>query len=47
VRNGALTVGASLANADLDAVVATLLTQPVPLGSAAMGLTQRLARGTP
>ena len=41
VRNGALTVGASLAAADLDAVVKALLTQPVPLGSAAAGLAQR------
>ena len=44
VSNGALTVGASLATSDLDAVVRTLLAQPVPLGSAATSLTQRLAR---
>ena len=44
VKNGALTVGASLAAADLDAVVRSLLTQPVPLGSAPIGLAQRIAR---
>ena len=44
VRNGALTVGVSLATADLDALMRTLLAQPVPLGSSAVGLVQRLAR---
>ena len=44
VTNGALTVGASLAAADLDAVVRTLVSQPAPVGSAAVSLTQRLAR---
>ena len=46
-RNGALAVGHSLAVSDLDAVMATLLEQPTPLGTAATQMAQRLAREPP
>ena len=44
VRNGAFTVGSSLATANLESVLSCLLAQRVPLGSAATGLVQRIAR---
>lgn len=43
-RNGALTVGCSLAITDVDGVMGALLNQPTPLGTAATQLMQRIAR---
>ena len=43
-RNGALTVGCSLAITDVDGVMGALLDLPTPLGSAPTQLMQRLAR---